>query len=222
MEIFLYLIPFVLVLGAQAIVSSTYNKYKVVDNEKKVTGFDVARQILDKNGLKDIMIIETKGTMTDHYDPTRKTVKLSSEVYHEATISAMAIAAHECGHVIQHKDKYQLMMIRNAIVPFVNFASRIGYIVLVIGFLASAFNLAILGIVLLCATLLFQLITLPVEFDASSRAIIILSKEHLIDKNEKSGVENMLKAAAFTYVASLLSNLLEILRLFLMANRRRD
>jgi len=222
MELALFFISIILVLGAQALVSGTYNKYKTILNTKKLTGFDVAREILNKNGLKEIMIVETKGKMTDHYDPRRKVIRLSSEVYHDSTISSVAIAAHECGHAIQHQKKYTPLIIRNAIVPFVNFTSRIGYIVLVIGILASAFDIAIVGIVLLSATLLFQLITLPVEFNASNRAIKILEKEKLIDEKEKQPVKNMLTAAALTYVASLISNLLEILRLFLMATRNRD
>ncbi len=222
MDILLYIIPFVLVLGAQALVSGTYRKYRVVLNKKKLTGFDVARHILDKNNLNDIKVVEVKGTMSDHYDPRRKVVRLSSEVYHDSTIASSAIAAHECGHVMQHNNKYKPMLIRNTIVPIVNFASYIGYVVLIIGIIASIFDLAIWGIVLLSATLVFQLITLPVEFNASSRAIITLESEGLIDKSEKSLVRAMLSAAAFTYVASLLANLLEILRLFLMASRSRD
>lgn len=222
MDILLFFIPFVLVLGAQALVSGTYNKYKVVENKRGLTGFDVARKILDSNGLQDVVIVETKGTMSDHYDPRRRTVRLSSEVYHDTTISAVAIASHECGHVIQHKNRYMPMVVRNAIVPIVNVASHIGYVVLFIGLLASIFDLAIWGIVLLSATLLFQLITLPVEFNASSRAIKMLGEYNLIEDEEKGKIKTMLTSAAFTYVASLLASLLEILRLFLMANRSRD
>lgn len=224
MDILLYIIPVVLVFGAQMIVTSTYNKYKSVPNKKSLTGSEVARKILDKNNYTDVHVVETKGKMSDHYDPRRKTVRLSSEVYHDATISAVSIAAHECGHVIQHKNKYAPMTIRHAIVPVVNFASRIGYVVLIIGLIASAFKLATWGIVLLCATLLFQLITLPVEFNASKRAIKALEENKLIEKSEKGRVSAMLTAAALTYVASLVANAFEILRLFLMVsvNRNRD
>lgn len=222
MEILLYFIPFVLVLGAQALVSGAYRKFRQIDNKKRLTGFDTARHILDKNGLKDIVIVETKGTMSDHYDPGRRVVRLSSEVYHDATIASVAIAAHECGHVIQHKDKYAPMIIRSAIVPIVNIASHIGYIILVIGIIASVFDLAIWGIILLSATLLFQLITLPVELNASKRAIKMLKDENLVNDSEIGSAKSMLTAAAFTYIASLLANLLEIVRLFLMANRSRD
>jgi Zn-dependent membrane protease YugP len=222
MELGLLLLSFLLVLGAQLLVSGTYSKYSTTENKKRLTGFDVAREILDRNGLKNITIVETKGKMTDHYDPRRKVVRLSSEVYHGTTISSVAIAAHECGHAIQHNKKYAPLMIRNTIVPVVNLASRIGYVVLVIGILASAFNVALIGIILLAATLVFQFITLPVEFNASSRAIRILEKEKLIETSEKQPVKNMLTAAALTYVASLISNMLEILRLFLINNRNRD
>ena len=222
MELLLYIVPIILVLGAQALVSGTYRKYRVVSNSKKLSGFDVARHILDKNNLKDIKVVEVKGTKSDHYDPKRKVVRLSSEVYYDSTIASAAIAAHECGHVMQHNNKYTPMLIRSAIVPFVNFASYIGYVILIIGIVASIFDLAILGIILLSATLVFQLITLPVEFNASKRAIKTLETERLIEKSEKSSVKAMLSAAAFTYVASLLANLLEILRLFLMASRSRD
>lgn len=222
MELGLLLLSFLLVLGAQLLVSGTYSKYSTTENKKRLTGFDVAREILDRNGLKNITIVETKGKMTDHYDPRRKVVRLSSEVYHGTTISSVAIAAHECGHAIQHNKKYAPLMIRNTIVPVVNLASRIGYVVIVIGILASAFNVALIGIILLAATLVFQFITLPVEFNASSRAIRILEKEKLIETSEKQPVKNMLTAAALTYVASLISNMLEILRLFLINNRNRD
>jgi Zn-dependent membrane protease YugP len=220
MEIILFFASFVIVLGAQALVSGTYRRYSVILNKKGLTGFDVARRILDANGLQDTKIVETKGKLSDHYDPTRKVVRLSSEVYHDATISAVAIAAHECGHVIQHKIKYGPMTIRNAIVPFVNLVSYIGYIVLIIGIMASIFDVAFIGIVMLSITLLFQLITLPVEFNASKRAITILEGDNLIEAEEKGCIKTMLTSAALTYVASLLANILEILRLLLSINRR--
>jgi Zn-dependent membrane protease YugP len=162
----LFFVSIIVVLGAQALVNGSYSKYWLIPNKKGLTGFDVARHILDNNGLKDINIVSIEGKMSDHYDPRHKTVRLSSEVYHDNTIASIAIAAHECGHVIQHKNKYVPMLFRNAIVPIVNIASNIGYIVLVIGLIASLFDLAIIGIILLSATLLFQLITLPVEFNA--------------------------------------------------------
>lgn len=220
MELWLYIIPFILVLGAQAIVSTTYNKYKTVLNKKGVTGFDVARQILDKNDLTNIKVVATDGVMSDHYDPKAKVIRLSHEVYNDSTIAAIAIAAHECGHAIQHKRNYIPIVIRNILVPVTNFASKIGYLILIIGLMASFFDLVIWGLVLLCATLLFQLVTLPVEFNASGNAIRILSKEQLIESSETSAIKAVLTAAAFTYVASLIANFLEILRLFLIFRNR--
>lgn len=217
----LIIIPLVIVLVAQALVSGTYGKYKLVKNRKQLTGFDVARKILDTNGLRDIKVVETRSFLGDHYDPRRKVVRLSSEVYHSDNIASLAIAAHECGHAIQHKNKYVFILIRSFLVPIVNFASKIGYVVLFIGFLSALLDIALIGLILLSGTLLFQLVTLPVEFDASGRAKKILIKENMITDEEKNKVSAMLNAAAITYVASLIANLLEILRLFLMINRRR-
>lgn len=222
MYLWLYIIPLVLVLGAQLLVSGAYNKYKTVKNKKGLTGYDVARQILNDNGLSNIDVIETKGVMTDHYDPARHVIRLSTSVYHDSSIASIAIAAHESGHAIQHKNKYLFIRFRELMFPIVNFASKIGYIVLIIGLFASIFDLALIGIILLCATLLFQLVTLPVEFDASSRAKKILSDTNMIDSTEASKVSSMLTAAAMTYVASLLANLLEILRLVLIVTNRRN
>lgn len=218
--ILLYLIPILIVFGAQAIVTSVYNKYKNVQNKKNLTGFEIARKLLDNNNCGDIYVVETKGNLSDHYDPRRRTVRLSSEVFHESTIAAASIAAHECGHVIQHKHKYAPMRVRNAIVPIINLTSRIGYVVLIIGLIASVFELATWGIILLGGTLLFQLITLPVEFNASKRAVVMLDENKLIEKGERESVKAMLTAAALTYVASLIANALEILRLFLIFGLR--
>lgn len=222
MEITLFFISFLIVIGAQALVSRTYSKYRAIKNKKGLTGFDVARKILDENNLKAIDIVETKGTMTDHYDPRRRVIRLSSAVYHDSSIASIAIAAHEAGHALQYKGNYPLIKIRGILVPVVNFASQIGYVVLVIGFIFSILNLVFAGIIMLALTLTFQLVTLPVEFNASKRAKSVLKKEKMIDDSESKKVKTMLNAAAMTYVASLLANLLEILRLILMFNRRND
>lgn len=210
----------IITVGAQIFVSSSYTKYKRINNKKNTTGFDVARAILDSNGLDDIKILETKGNLTDHYDPTRKVVKLSSDIYDGTTIASMSVAAHECGHALQDKDKYGFMILRSKLVPVVNFTSKIGYIVLLLGWLFS-YELAILGIILLCGMLLFNIITLPVEFNASKRALSQLQKLNLNSNNEKKDCKKMLSAAAFTYVASLVTTLLQILRLLLMSQNRR-
>lgn len=217
-----YLLIFISILIttiSQILISISYSKYKKVLNNKDLTGFDVARKILDSNGLSNIMILEVKGNLTDHYDPGRKVIKLSTDIYHGSSIASAAVAAHECGHAIQDKNKYTPMRIRSHLVPFVNICTKIGYLAIMIGVIFS-YLLVELGIILLLAMLLFQLITLPVEFNASKRAMKELERLHLLDKEEKNYAKNMLIAAAFTYVASLLSTLLEILRYVLIFTDR--
>lgn len=212
----------IITVMSQIFVSSSYSKYKNVNNKNGLTGFEVARKILDENGLKDIHIVEIQGNLTDHYDPTRKVVRLSSDIFNGSSIASTSVAAHECGHAIQDKDNYTFMRIRSKMVPFVNLSSKLGYLAITIGIIFSLFDLAIFGIVLLLAILAFQLVTLPVEFDASNRAAEQIKKLKLLDETEKGKSKTMLNAAAFTYVASLVTTLLEILRLFLIANSRRD
>ena len=217
-----YLIIFISILIttlSQIFISLAYSKYKKILNNKDLSGYDVARKILDSNNLDNIMILETRGNLTDHYDPQRKVIKLSTDIYHGSSIAGAAVAAHECGHAIQDKMKYTPMRIRSTLVPFVNICTRIGYLAIVIGIIFS-YTLIEVGIVLLLSMLVFQLITLPVEFNASHRAIKELKRLNLIDEEEKSSAKNMLIAAAFTYVASVLSTLLEILRYALIFNDR--
>ena len=215
----LIFISIIITTISQILISISYSKYKKVLNNKDLTGFDVARKILDSNGLSNIMILEVKGNLTDHYDPGRKVIKLSTDIYHGSSIASAAVAAHECGHAIQDKTKYIPMRIRSNLVPFVNICTKIGYLAIMIGVIFS-YLLVELGIILLLAMLLFQLITLPVEFNASKRAMKELERLHLLDKEEKNYAKNMLIAAAFTYVASLLSTLLEILRYVLIFTDR--
>ena len=203
-------------LIAQIIVTTSYSKYKKVLNSKDLTGYEVARKILDKNKLNDIMILETKGNLNDHYDPSRKTIKLSTDIYHGSSIASAAVAAHECGHAIQDKVGYKPMRIRSKIVPTVNICTKLGYIAIIIGSLFS-YQLIEIGIILLATILVFQLITLPVELNASNRALVELDKLKLIGQNEKGKAKRMLSAAAFTYVASLITSFLQILRLALIA-----
>lgn len=217
------LLGFVITLIAQLFVTGNYNKYKKIKNTTNITGYDAARKILDKNGLKDIMIIETRGNLTDHYDPTRKVIRLSTDIFKGNTIASVAVAAHECGHALQDKDNYSFMRFRSFLVPIVNISSRIGYFAIFIGLFLGAIDLAVIGLILLMAMLLFQLITLPVEFNASSRAKKEIEKLHLVNDEEQKGVKNMLNAAAMTYVASLVTILLQVLRLALMIfSRNRD
>lgn len=214
-------IGIIITLLSQILVSSSYSKYKKVLNNKDLSGYETARKILDENGLSNIMILETKGNLSDHYDPNRKVIKLSTDIYHGSSIASIAVAAHECGHAIQDKDGYKPMRIRSKIVPTVNICTKLGYIAIVIGCLFS-YQLIEIGILLLATILIFELVTLPVEFNASKRALKQLETLSLIDKEEKSKAKNMLSAAAFTYVAALLTSLLQILRLVLIFGNRRD
>lgn len=216
------IISLIITLSAQAFVSMTYSKTRKIKNINNLTGSVVAREILDKNGLRNVQVVETPGTLSDHYDPRSKVVRLSSEVYHSPSIASVAVAAHECGHAIQDDTNYIFMNIRAAIVPFVNFASYAGYFAIVIGFFASAMNLVWFGIIMECVILLFQIITLPVEFNASSRALKQIKELAFLDKKEYKKGRSMLTAAAMTYVASVATTVLEIFRLVLMANRRDD
>lgn len=216
------LIGFLITLASQVYININYKIYKGHVNAKNKTGYDTARAILDANNLNDIDVIETKGTLTDHYDPNRKVIRLSSRVFHDPSVASVAVAAHECGHAIQDKEGYNFLRIRSFLVPFVNFSTRLGYIVVFIGLLFSSYNVAMIGIALLMAMLLFQLITLPVEFNASNRAKKEIEKLDMLNSDEKNGMSRMLTSAALTYVASLTTTLLQIFRLFLIVANNRD
>ncbi len=215
--IFLAIIGFIIVLWAQAKVSGSYRKYSKVQSQKGLSGFEVARKILDKNGLTDVHIVETQGHLTDHYDPRRKVVRLSTDVFHGDSIASISVAAHEVGHAIQDKDGYVYMKIRAALVPIVNFVNVLGYFALAISIFAGITTYLKLGIILVLATLVFQLFTLPVEFNASNRAKQELETLGLVDNNELKMANSMLMAAAMTYVAGVISTLISLLRLVLMA-----
>ena len=219
-SIILLIIGALITLGASLLVNGTYSKYKKIENSKGLTGFDVARRILDINGLQKILIFETSGNLSDHYDPTKKVIKLSSDIYHGKSIAAVAVAAHECGHAIQDKEGYTFLRIRSSIFPLVNISSKVGYLIIVIGLLFSLINLIWIGVALELIILLFQLITLPVEFNASARALKIIEREGMVTSSEHKGAKKMLTSAALTYVAGVITALFDILRLVLMARRR--
>lgn len=207
---------------AQFYVTSSYNKYKQKNNENNKKGCDVAREILDKNGLKNIKVLETTGILTDHYDPKGKVIKLSKDIYEGNTIASVSVAAHECGHAIQDKVGYKPLKIRASLVPIVNFSTKFGYIIIMIGLIFNALNLATIGLILLLSMLLFQLVTLPVEFNASKRAKEELEQLNVLNISEQKDSKVMLRAAALTYVASVLTTLLQVLRLAMIVASRRD
>ena len=208
---------------ASLLVRATYKKYSEISSTKKLTGFDTARKILDSNGLNDVHIVEVKGNLTDHYDPIRKVVRLSALNFHEESIASIAVAAHECGHAIQDKNKYLFMKIRSSLVPFVNFVSRAGYFAILIGLFLGRANIIYIAIGMELATLLFHLVTLPVEFNASYRALKQIEFLNLVTSDEYKGAKKVLTAAALTYVASMITIVLQLLRLLLIAGgRNRD
>lgn len=218
----LIIISAIIVFAAQFKINATYKKYRVSENSVGLSGQEVARKILDAAGLQDLYIVETKGELTDHYDPKRKVIRLSTSVFHDASVASAAVAAHECGHAIQDKEGYSFMRIRSILVPFVNLVSGLGYFGLVIALIGGLTGYLKLSILILAASLVFQLVTLPVEFDASKRGLEQLESLNLIGTEEHIGAKEMLSAAAMTYVASLISTLLDILRLVILLGSRRD
>lgn len=218
--IIIFLLMLIIPIYASIKVNVNYKKYKKVTNEKDLTGFDVARRILDENGLGDIYVVETKGVMSDHYDSRRKTVRLSTEVFHGTSVASVAIAAHECGHAIQDKEGYTWMKLRNIIFPIVNIGQKIAYIVMIIGLFLSYMDYVYAAIGFTFLGLLFELVTLPVEFDASKRAKDIILKDGMINDKEKKGVDAVLNSTALTYVAAVVSSMLEILYLLIQLNDR--
>lgn len=220
LTIFLILFGLIVVLFAQFKINSTYSKYKKVKNSKGFTGMQVARKILDANGLSNIQIYEVGGNLSDHYDPSKKLINLSRDIYNGTSIAAVAVAAHECGHAIQDKENYTFLKIRTTLVPIVNLVSYLGYFGFIVSLIGGITGYLKLSIIVLLATVLFQLVTLPVELNASNRAKQQLIELGLIYEEESKGIKKVLSAAALTYIASLLSSILQLLRLVLMLNRR--
>ena len=215
-----YLLYFVLIMiipiWAQSRVKGTYNKYIQVPNETGYTGAEAARRILDEHGLNDVEVLEIKGRLTDHYDPRGKVLRLSSENFHGRSIAGIAVSAHEVGHAIQDKESYAPLRIRHALVPVANLGSSLSYFFILIGFLLGMMQLALLGVIFFSAAVLFQLVTLPVEFNASRRAMVQLSNLGLIIGEERHAARKVLSAAALTYVAAALVAVMELLRFVLM------
>ena len=219
MDLILIILPIVLILLSQAYINTSYRKYSRVSVKSKLTGASVARMILDKNGLNDVEVVKISGELTDNFNPRTNVVSLSSEVYSGNSIASVAVAAHECGHVIQHKEKYAFIVLRSILVPVVNLTTNLGYIIMLIGIFASVFDMAMVGFIMMCASLLFQIVTLPTEFNASKRGRNILLELNVITNDELPYVKSMLNAAAMTYLASFFASITQMLRLFLSINR---
>lgn len=222
MQGILLLLSLLVTSAAQIYINSSYSKTKRIKNRAGITGAQTARKILDENGLSNVKVEEVSGILGDHYDPRTKTVRLSSDIYRNTSIASASVAAHECGHAIQDKEGYFFLKLRNSIVPLVNFASYAGYFAILIGIIASSLKIIWIGIIAEIVILVFQLITLPVEFAASKRALKQLEKQKILEKIEISTSKKMLTAAALTYVASVTATILEILRLLIAVGGRND
>jgi len=218
----LILLPaLILSFYAQYKVQSTFNRYISIANYGGYTGAEVAKKILDAMGLRDIPIDRIGGYLSDHYDPRKKVLRLSDAVYNGRSIAAIGVAAHEAGHAIQHANGYVPLSIRNAIVPIANFGSQAAFLFIFLGLIMGAMTMLDIGIYLFLAVVAFQLITLPVEFNASSRAVELLSVQGFVTRDEEKSVKKVLNAAALTYVAAAASAVAQLLRLLLLRDRRR-
>ena len=220
----LVLIGAVICAIASANVNRSFNKYSRYANERGWTAEACAAAILQRAGICDVRVQRINGSLTDHYDPRDKVLRLSDSVYGSTSIAAIGVAAHECGHAIQHDTGYAPLKLRSASVPVANIGSKLSWPVILIGLLLGQAGLARIGVFLFCFVVAFQLITLPVEFDASHRALKILGDNSILSETELNGASKVLRAAALTYVAALFSSILQLLRLILITqgNRRRD
>lgn len=217
---FLILIPALIIAGwAQFRISAVFNKYSKIRSINGYTGERVARLMLDSEGLYNVPVKVIGGKLTDNFDPRDNTMHLSEEVYYGNSVSAIGVAAHETGHAMQHKENYSPLMIRNAIVPIVGFSSNASWIILVLGFIMGIQGFITIGIILFTAVVVFQLITLPVEFNASKRAIVTLEQKNILYGEEIKGAKAVLNAAAMTYVAAALTAISQLVRLLFLSRR---
>lgn len=212
-------ITLLITLGSQAYINSCYKKTRKIESGKKLSGYEVAKKIIKENDL-DVTVEKVPGTLTDHYDPRTKTVRLSTDIYEGTSLASISVASHECGHAIQDKNGYLFLRIRRSLIPIVNIASYAGYIAIAGGAILGLLNLIWLGIIFEVVILAFQLITLPVEFNASKRGLNQIKELNLVDEMEHGNCRKMLTAAALTYVAAAAAALLEVMRLVLMFRNR--
>ena len=215
---YLLLIPAILLsLYAQAKVQTTFSKYMKIPARSGINGAQAARELLRQNQLYDVKVEQVSGRLSDHYDPRSKTLRLSPEVYSSSSLAALGIAAHETGHAFQHNNEYVPLKLRNAIVPVANIGSNLAFPLLLLGIILSMPTLVQIGIIAFSAAVLFQLITLPVEYNASNRAVAALESGGMIQGDETGSTRKVLNAAALTYVAATLMSILQLLRLLLIA-----
>lgn len=218
----LLIIAFFLTLFASFGVKMTFAKYDKIKSSKGLTAAEVTRRILDENGLSNIRVDRVSGELTDHYSPNENVIRLSDATYNSTSVAAIGVAAHECGHAIQHKVGYTPIKVRNSIVPAVNLCNSVSMPIFIAGLIFGIGELAMVGALLFGAVLVFQLVTLPTEINASRRAMKTLDSMNLLDGKELKGARKTLTAAAMTYVAAVAATALQFLRLVALANRRRD
>ncbi|WP_274420168.1 zinc metallopeptidase [Blautia sp. XA-2221] len=218
----LLVIGMLLSVAASAKLKSTFAKYRSVRNASGLTGEQAARRILQAAGITDVQVRAVSGSLTDHYDPRTKTVNLSQDIFGQSSLAAVGVAAHECGHAIQHAIHYAPLEIRSAIVPLANFGSTLSWPLFFLGLIMSFRPLITAGIVMFSLAVLFQLVTLPVEINASSRALRMLETTGILGREENAGARKVLTAAALTYVAALASSILQLFRLIILAGGRRN
>lgn len=221
----LVLIGVVICMAASGRVNSVFSRYSRVRSHSGMTGKEAAERILRRNGIYDVQVIHIPGNLTDHYNPGKKTLGLSDTVYNSSSVAAIGVAAHECGHAVQHAAGYAPLSIRGALVPVANFGSALSWPLILIGLLMNSQMSGLLinlGILLFSAAVLFQIVTLPVEFNASSRAVRVLESSGMLYPEEVGDVKKVLRAAALTYVAGAASMILQFLRLIIIGGRRND
>lgn len=219
------IIATILSMVASFKVNSTFQKYAQVHSRSNMTGAQAAQRLLQANGIYDVGIEHISGSLTDHYDPSAKVLRLSDSVYGSTSVAAIAVAAHECGHAVQHNVGYVPITIRSKLVPVANFGAKISWPLILIGLLIGGSGSVLLmeiGIILFSASVLFQIVTLPVEFNASSRALCFLESNGILAEDEHKPARKVLSAAAMTYVAAAAVSIIQLLRLAAMLNRRRD
>ena len=220
----LIILAFLISALVSAKMNATFSKYSKVRSYCGMTGAQAAQRILSSAGIYDVRIEHVSGKLTDHYDPSNKVLRLSDAVYGNTSIAAIGVAAHECGHAVQHARNYVPLSVRSAIVPVANFGSQLSWPLFLAGLIFSFRPLLMIGILLFCAALLFQIVTLPVEFNASARALRMLDETGIMGRQEIRGTKKVLRAAAMTYVATVIGSLLQLLRLLILSGafRRRD
>ncbi|HAA73111.1 MAG TPA: zinc metallopeptidase [Planctomycetaceae bacterium] len=212
------MLPGMLISGAASLaVRAAFNRYSQVAARRGITGAQAAQILLQRAGIGDVTIVPTHGDLSDHYNPSNRQLALSENVYNSSSVAAIGIACHEAGHAIQHAEKYAFLGMRTALVPLAGIGSSLGYLVMLVGLLMSMTHLLLVGAALFSLVLLFQVITLPVEFDASSRAKHLVLEAGIVDPDERKGIDRVLNAAALTYVAAVISSMLTLLYFFMRA-----